>query len=89
MSQAKTPVLIWSATVRADLVRLRKFIEPHNPEAARNAAQTIKKATQLIQQHAGIGMRLWRDGLTVNSLSRSASVAMSSGIALMKRQLSS
>ena len=58
MSQAKTPVLIWSATARADLVRLREFIEPHNPEAAKNAAQTIKKATQLIQQHAGIGTRL-------------------------------
>jgi plasmid stabilization system protein ParE len=58
MSRTKPPVLIWSATARADLIRLRQFIEPHNHEAARNAAQTIKKAALLIQQHAGIGKRL-------------------------------
>lgn len=58
MSRIKAPALIWSATARADLIRLRQFIEPHNPEAARNAAQTIKKAAQLMQQHAGIGKRL-------------------------------
>lgn len=58
MSRAKNPVLIWSATARADLIRLRQFIEPHNPEAARNAAQALKKAASLIMQHPGIGTRL-------------------------------
>jgi plasmid stabilization system protein ParE len=58
MPRTKPPVLIWSATAQADLIRLRQFIEPHNHEAARNAAQTIKKSAQLIQQHAGIGKRL-------------------------------
>lgn len=58
MPRTKTPVLIWSATARADLIRLRQFIEPHNPEAARNAAQALKKAASLMIQHPGIGTRL-------------------------------
>jgi plasmid stabilization system protein ParE len=58
MPRPKTPVLIWSSTARADLIRLRQFIEPHNPEAARNAAQALKKAASLIIQHPGIGTRL-------------------------------
>ena len=44
MSQYKTPSLIWSLAAREDLIRLRQFIEPHNPEAAKNAAQSLKKA---------------------------------------------
>lgn len=58
MSRTKTPLLIWSVTARADLIRLRQFIEPHNPEAARNAAQALKKAASLIVEHPGIGIRL-------------------------------
>jgi len=50
--------LIWSTAARADLIRLRQFIEPYNPEAARNAAQTLKNAANLILQHSGIGKRL-------------------------------
>jgi plasmid stabilization system protein ParE len=58
MSRTQKPELIWSATARADLIRLRQFIEPHNPEAARNAAQALKKAANLMSQHPGIGTRL-------------------------------
>ncbi|MCA1850832.1 MAG: type II toxin-antitoxin system RelE/ParE family toxin [Beggiatoa sp.] len=31
--------LIWSPTALADLVRLRRFIASHNPDAARRAAK--------------------------------------------------
>ena len=58
MSRTKPPALIWSAAARDDLIRLRQFIEPNNPSAAQNAAQTIKKAALLIQQPVGIGKRL-------------------------------
>lgn len=58
MSRSKTSPLIWSLTARADLIRLREFIEPHNQEAARNASNSLKKAANLIVQHPGIGTRL-------------------------------
>lgn len=58
MPRSKTSTLIWSPTARADLVRLRQFIEPHNSEAARNVAQSLKKAVNLIIQHPGAGSRL-------------------------------
>lgn len=58
MSRSQVPKLIWSLAARADLIRLRQFIEPHNPDAAKNAAQTLKKAATLIVQHPGIGKRL-------------------------------
>lgn len=58
MPQSKTSPLIWSLTARADLIRLREFIAPHNPEAAKNAAKSLKKAANLIIQHPGIGTRL-------------------------------
>lgn len=45
--------LIWSPTALADLLRLRKFIAPHNPDAARRAAETLKKAASLL-----VGKRL-------------------------------
>lgn len=35
MPESRTTALIWTAAARADLIRLRSFIEPHNPEAAR------------------------------------------------------
>lgn len=55
MPRAQPPVLIWSSAARADLIRLRQFIEPHNREAAQRAAQSIKKAASVILQHPGIG----------------------------------
>jgi plasmid stabilization system protein ParE len=58
MSRSKTPILIWSTAARADLIRLRQFIEPHHSEAARNAAKALKNAANLILQHSGIGKRL-------------------------------
>ncbi|MBS3955353.1 MAG: type II toxin-antitoxin system RelE/ParE family toxin [Methylomicrobium sp.] len=57
MSRSTTPSLIWSLTARADLIRLRDFIELHNPEGAKNAAQSLTKAANLIIQHPGIGTR--------------------------------
>lgn len=50
--------LVWSAAARADLIRLRQFIHPHNPDAARRAAQTIKKGTALLLEHSVIGTRI-------------------------------
>jgi plasmid stabilization system protein ParE len=58
MPRSRTPTLIWSTAARADLIRLREFIEPHNPEAARIAAQSLTKAACLIVRHPGIGKRL-------------------------------
>jgi plasmid stabilization system protein ParE len=54
----RTPTLIWSPAARDDLVRLRQFIELHNPEAARRAAESLKNAASLLVKHPGIGKRL-------------------------------
>lgn len=51
-------MLRWTATALADLVRLRQFIEPHNPESARNAAKALKKGAALLVDHPGLGRRL-------------------------------
>jgi len=40
------------------LIRLREFIEPHNPAAARRSAETLKKAANLLLDHPAIGTRL-------------------------------
>ncbi|MBN2700428.1 MAG: type II toxin-antitoxin system RelE/ParE family toxin [Methylothermaceae bacterium] len=50
--------LVWSPASRRDLIRLREFIEPHNPTAARRAAETLKKAANLLLDHPAIGTRL-------------------------------
>jgi toxin ParE1/3/4 len=50
--------LVWSPAARADLIRLRKFIEPHNPEAAQRSAEAIKKGARLLIEHPAIGTRL-------------------------------
>jgi plasmid stabilization system protein ParE len=52
------PTLIWSPAARDDLVRLRQFIEPHNSEAAKRAAGTLKQAASLLPAHPGAGRRL-------------------------------
>ena len=58
MPRTRTLRLVWSAAARADLIRLREFIAPHNPEAARRAAQTIKKGAALLLEHPVIGTRI-------------------------------
>lgn len=47
--------VIWSDGAVDDLTRLRKFIEPHNQDAAYLAAQTILSATETISGHPQIG----------------------------------
>lgn len=51
-------MLIWSEAALADVVRLRRFIEPHNPDAARCAAEALKKGAALLLDHPGLGRRL-------------------------------
>ncbi len=58
MAGSRKQSVIWSPTALADLVRLRKFIEPHNPGAARRAADSLKKAAKLLAEHPGLGKRL-------------------------------
>ncbi len=54
----RTLKLIWSPAARTDLIRLREFIEPHNPDAARRAAEALKKASNLLLDHPAIGARI-------------------------------
>jgi len=58
MPRARKLKLIWSAAARRDVIRLREFIDPHNPEAARNVADTLKKATRLLLGHPALGKPL-------------------------------
>jgi toxin ParE1/3/4 len=51
-------MLKWSETALADVTRLRRFIEPHSPEAARRVAEALKKGAALLIDHPGIGRRL-------------------------------
>lgn len=55
-SRALKPV--WSPAARRDLIRLREFIEPHNPAAARRAAAILRKSANLLQEQPGIGRRI-------------------------------
>jgi plasmid stabilization system protein ParE len=50
--------LKWSPAAQRDIVRLREFIEPHHPEAARRAAESLKKAAKILMTHPDIGKRL-------------------------------
>ncbi|MGC8493232.1 MAG: type II toxin-antitoxin system RelE/ParE family toxin [Syntrophobacteraceae bacterium] len=52
------PTLIWSPASRDDVVRLRQFLARHNPEAASRAAESLKKAANLLLAHPGAGKRL-------------------------------
>ena len=47
--------LIWTLPAREDIIRLREFIEPHNPEAAHRAAENLKKAALLLLENPHIG----------------------------------
>jgi toxin ParE1/3/4 len=58
MPGPRTLNLIWSPAARRDVIRLRDFIEPHNPDAARTAAEVLKKAAQLLLEHPAIGKRM-------------------------------
>jgi plasmid stabilization system protein ParE len=51
-------MLIWAEAARADLMRLRQFIEPESPAAARRAAEALKKGAALLLDHPGLGRRL-------------------------------
>lgn len=58
MSRTRKLILIWSPAARRDLIRLREFIEPHNPRAARRSSETIRKAAKLILENPAIGSRI-------------------------------
>jgi plasmid stabilization system protein ParE len=55
--------LVWSPAARDDLIRLRKVIEPHNPEAARRSAEAIKKGARLLIEHPAISVHLSHEHL--------------------------
>jgi plasmid stabilization system protein ParE len=58
MSRARPLRLVWSPAARRDLIRLRAFIEVHNPDAARRAAQALNKAAGLLCDQPDIGRRM-------------------------------
>jgi len=58
MPPSRTLRLVWSPAARRDLIRLRQFIEPHNPAAARRAAAALRKAASLLREQPGIGRRI-------------------------------
>lgn len=58
MPGPRTLRLVWSPPARYDLIRLRDFIRQHNPDAAGRAAEALKKATNLLLEHPGIGPRI-------------------------------
>jgi plasmid stabilization system protein ParE len=49
------PRLILALNARADLVRLREFLQPKNPVAAKRAAEAIKRQLQILILQPGIG----------------------------------
>ena len=55
MSRTGKLSLIWSATARSDLIRLREFIQPHNSRAAKKSSDKILKAAKLILDNPAIG----------------------------------
>lgn len=55
MSETGQLSLVWSATARSDLIRLRDFIQPHNPRAAKRSSEKILKAARLILDNPAIG----------------------------------
>jgi len=58
MPRSRALKLVWSQAARRDLIRLREFIESHNPAAARRAAAILRKAANLLQEQPGIGRRI-------------------------------
>lgn len=58
MSETGKLSLVWSATAREDLIRLRDFIHSHNPRAAKRSSEKILKAARLILDNPAIGIQL-------------------------------
>lgn len=58
MSKTQKLTLVWSPAARRDLIRLREFIQPHNPRAAQRVAAAIRKAARLISENPAIGGKL-------------------------------
>jgi plasmid stabilization system protein ParE len=52
------PKLIWSPAARDDVIRLRQFIESTNPDAAKRAAESLKRAASRLLAYPGFGKRL-------------------------------
>lgn len=55
MSSHNKPIIVWSVASSRDIIRLRGFIEPKNPNAARRAAESIKKAASMLIEYPAIG----------------------------------
>ncbi|MDD5458996.1 MAG: type II toxin-antitoxin system RelE/ParE family toxin [Phycisphaerae bacterium] len=55
MSDHNKPKIVWSVAASRDIIRLRSFIEPHNQNAARRAAEAIKKAPSVLMEFPLIG----------------------------------
>jgi plasmid stabilization system protein ParE len=49
------PQVIFAPAALNDLERLREFLRPKNPAAAKRAASVITKAIQLLSQHPQVG----------------------------------
>jgi plasmid stabilization system protein ParE len=45
----------WLPTALRDLQKLREFILPHNPDAARRVGVIIRKAVSALEIHPGLG----------------------------------
>ena len=49
------PRLIWSAPAVRDVARLRAFLAPKNPDAARRAVAAIRQGVRLLGRHSEVG----------------------------------
>ncbi len=49
------PRLIWTPAALRDVARLRAFLVPKNPDAARRAAATIRQGVKLLSDHPEAG----------------------------------
>lgn len=47
--------LIWTIAAVGDIIRLREFIEPHNEESAKRAADALKKSAAMLLDYPLIG----------------------------------
>ena len=55
MPKNNKATLIWTVAAIGDIIRLREFIEPHNKESAKLAADTLKKAAAMLLDYPLIG----------------------------------
>jgi plasmid stabilization system protein ParE len=49
------PQLIWSEQALKDVLRLYRFLSPHNPDSARRAATAIRHGVRLLEHQPGVG----------------------------------